>query len=512
MEASNSRFTSVRWAAVVAIVMATTIACSASDGSSAFAPPDDPLGVVDDLRDDSNRDLVKWVMCSEVSSTVGIFSPTKQLGFVQSLTRQPTSAEPSGFQIRHRQTVGRGDLVERRDRYERTLSNDVFYDWRVPSGYPDEPSPFPVSLQTMEGVRQQLDLLPDDGELVETENPFVRFESLPIPPVLASAGQTAGVDQLGLPNRRVVWVLDVWANDAGDVRRLRAMTSTGGWRELIFVESATWPRPDLDACPEQADVSTNGWLGRDGWQPTLVVPLDVTLDPTGHPYDVAIDDTVQLRSERIGHFVVPEGKLRVADGISIGVSINETWAEEFQHVDFPVTDTEHNVTELDVIMLFEVRSYTAPLGVRAEIPGRSVQRWGDWEFAYGTDGGLGGLVTQSLIDVAREQEWDMDTQPVTFDDDPAVSDYFFADMDGVTGDDYLTFSNGFGDGGFPMAKGYDEAGDIVALIVWDNRYPWRLAVPDGTPPATVTAREAEFRRCIDDPTLVELDGSCPTTQ
>lgn len=501
----------MRWAAVATILLATTVACSESDGNSATAPPDDPLGVVTELRARNSGDLVKWAMCSEMSSTVGVFSPTQQLGFVQSLTRQPTEAEPSGFQIRHRQIVGRGDLVESRDRYERTLSGDSFYDWRSASGYPLEPSPLPASLQSVDGLLEQLALLPDDGELVNTDDPFVRFESLPVSHSVLPVEQTAGADQLGLPNRRVVWVLDVWADEAGDIERLRAMTSTGDWRELIFVESDTWPQPDLDRCPEQADATSRDWRGRDGWEPTLVVPLDVTLDPDGRPYDVAIDDAVTLEREQVGRLVVPDGKLRVVDGISIGVSINEMYPEEFQPVDFPITDIEHGVTELDVAVMFEVSNFTVPLGIRADIPGRVVERWGDWEFAYGTDGGLGGLVTQSLIGIAREKEWDVDTQPITFEDVPDSSDYFFADMDGIPGDDYLTFSNGFGDGGFPMAKGYDEAGDIVALVVWDNRYPWRLAVPDGTPPATVTAREAEFQRCIDDLTLVELDGSCPTT-
>lgn len=500
----------MRWVPVAAIVLTSTLACSGTGGSSATVAVDDPLGVVTDLLTGDSDDLVTWTMCSEMSSTVGIFSPTKDVGFVESFTRQPTDAEPPGFQLRHQQTVGRGDLVERRYRYERTLGIDGFYDWTSPSSYPAEPSPVPTSLRTVDGLLEQLGLSPDDGDLIEADEPFVRFESLPVSHTVLSSEEIAGVDQLGLPNRSVVWVLDVWADDAGDVRRLRAMTSTGDWRELRFVESANWPQPDLDGCPERADTPSQGWLGRDGWEPTLVVPLDVTLDPAGRPYDVAVDDAVELEHRLIGRLVVPDGELRVADGISIGVSINGMQAEEFQHVDFPVTDDELLVTGLDVTMLLlAVGESTEPLAVRAEIPGRSVERWGNLEFAYGTDGGLGGLVTQRLVDVAHQHAWDMDTQPITFEDDD-YSDYFFADMDRIPGDDYLTFANGFGDGAFPMAKGYDEAGDVVALVVWDIRYPWRLAVPDGTPPADVTAREQEIQRCIDDPSLVELDGSCPT--
>lgn len=236
-------------------------------------------------------------------------------------------------------------------------------------------------------------------------------------------------------------------------------------------------------------------------------PLRVSTDAEGRPYDVVVRDGDGHEIDWLTHFVVPEGELRVADGIALGTSSGRLSAGEVVEVDFPAAGGER--VELDVFTIRETGTFSSLLGVRFETSGATVNRWADWEYAYGTDGGLGGVTTQHLIDVAHANDWDEVSQPFSFGDD-WEPEYWLEDLDGISGDDFFVFANGFGDGAFPMARGFDRDGALVALVVWDNRYPWRLAVSDGRPPDTVRLREEEFIRCMEEPVLVELDGSCPT--
>ena len=71
-----------------------------------------------------------------------------------------------------------------------------------------------------------------------------------------------------------------------------------------------------------------------------------------------------------------------------------------------------------------------------------------------------------------------------------------ADLDDEPGLDAILFSNGFGDGGFPMSRGYDADGELAAVAIWHLLGPWRLGVPEGEPPPDVTAREQEMRECL----------------
>jgi hypothetical protein len=142
---------------------------------------------------------------------------------------------------------------------------------------------------------------------------------------------------------------------------------------------------------------------------------------------------------------------------------------------------------------------------------RTVVGWSDWEFGYGTDGGLGGLVTRSVLDRAEEDDWNYENSPINFElEDRFGEGTSLWDLDGEPGDDLLIFENGFGDGAFPMARGLDADRNTVSLVLWDNRYPWRLAIPDGTPPPTVTDREREFQECRDGERTIGPDGSCPS--
>jgi hypothetical protein len=125
----------------------------------------------------------------------------------------------------------------------------------------------------------------------------------------------------------------------------------------------------------------------------------------------------------------------------------------------------------------------------------STVEWGPFEHAYGTDGGVGAVTSQAVIGVAS-------TPPARdsfIEDVDHGATYQLFDLDGAPGVDSMIFSNGFGDGGFPLSRGYDEAGEMVAVMIWDNRFPWRLAVPDGTPPPDVTERGSSSRSVSTEP-------------
>lgn len=219
-------------------------------------------------------------------------------------------------------------------------------------------------------------------------------------------------------------------------------------------------------------------------EPTPAEALRVPLDSQGRPYDAPVHQPATTQTRAVGTLDVVDGQLQVMDGIAL-VS---------QPVDDGVLVEVDGDERLAVDVVWQVyEGFEAVLGVRVSRPGRpAVARWERFEPAYGTDGGLGGITSTAVVRRARAtapQDWpqvDLRT----------VQDVRLLDLDGRPGDDSLVFTNGFGDGGFPLSRGVDASGRLVAVLVWDQRYPWRLAVPEGTPPPDVTEREEEIADCI----------------
>jgi hypothetical protein len=226
-------------------------------------------------------------------------------------------------------------------------------------------------------------------------------------------------------------------------------------------------------------------------KPIDAADISVFLDPDGRPYDSSWDpEAVEVETERFGTLVVPGGSIR-----TVGGEYAPYWAE-----DTDPTVSFGDAEELDVSVIWESTGGDAArqvLGIRLDVPDTAVERWLPLESAYGTDGGTGGIVAAELAatevddDAAERELWDIIDELT--EDTPVVT----RDLDGTPGDDVLVFSNGYGDGGYPMSQGVDADGNTVALIVWDTRYPWRLAVPDGTPPPDVTEREDQLQQCLD---------------
>lgn len=114
-------------------------------------------------------------------------------------------------------------------------------------------------------------------------------------------------------------------------------------------------------------------------------------------------------------------------------------------------------------------------------------RWeADDRFGFTTDGGIGYLGSPDAVPLADgefDEEvfwWFLD---FSADDaeEPICWQYRY---DG--GSNFVVFSNGYGDGGFPGAVGYDSDGEAVAITWFFGWESWILAGIPGEPPAPIT--------------------------
>ena len=252
--------------------------------------------------------------------------------------------------------------------------------------------------------------------------------------------------------------------------------------------------------------SCSGSLGRDpGSSPTTTVtsttlaptgkPIDpaligVTLDPDGRPYDATFGSgaEVEWQERRLTTLAAPGGRIAVIGGEYLliggdldGATIVRLGAERLV------------VSAIRPLVDGELAAEVG--GLRIARPGSRVVRWGPFEVGYGTDGGMGGVAAAGLADGVSDDPTD-DASQAVYDSLDATGSYV-ADADGDEGTDLVVFDNGYGDGEFPLSRGFDEQGRLVAVMVWTTTTPWRLAVPDGTPPRDVTEREDELQACLD---------------
>lgn len=239
-------------------------------------------------------------------------------------------------------------------------------------------------------------------------------------------------------------------------------------------------------------------------EPTDAADLGVVLDEQGRPYDVVADRGWQARTvrvEAVSDVFVPGGHVRTMDGNSLQVD-PQFFADEAQSVEFGARE----LLQLSLVLEageYEGEPWESVLGVRLDVEGEVVAEWEPFEYAYGTDGGVGGVTAQSMLD---DPVW-TGSDGMLFDWD-YEDDFYLGDHDGLPGLETFVFSNGYGDGGFPMSRGLNTDGELVALLIWDTRYPWRLAVPDGRPPSDVTLREDQFLECMAGTRLINQWGEC----
>ena len=374
-------------------------------------------------------------------------------------------------------------------------------------------------LRTPEGVVAQFAIDGVEPEpLVDRDGrTFQRYEVLPTTFAYVPDHAVRPVGSVLLhPVTDLVWALDLWIDDVGRTERIRLMTDAPGprWAELRFiagpgVEDAL--RPALD-CPTELGTATGPWMGHESWDQTLRAPLKVSVDQAGRPYDTELQPGWTTAVEEVGVLVVPDGELRVVDGNAIEVD-PAYFADEATAIDFGET------VAVDLSFVRQSDGEPGPiLGVRLDVPGTVVDRWSRFEPAYGTDGGVGGVTTRRLIELASsfgddiDPTWHVNPAVVAVTEEwvlvPDGPDHFLGDLDPTPGDDTLVFHNGWGDGAFPLSRGFDVGGELVSVLIWDVRHPWRPAVPDGTPPPDVTEREQELQECLDGERDIDAYGNC----
>lgn len=207
---------------------------------------------------------------------------------------------------------------------------------------------------------------------------------------------------------------------------------------------------------------------------------------------------------RLGRFHVPEGPILVGDGISISPEFHPT-IQEFTKV------ASTGSSDWDVSIVPFNGGATV---FRLQKPNTLVEQWSAFESAYGTDGGLGGVT--SSVPLGAPGWANMTsifgggmlpkvrvvlTTGEILDEVPAKEEYFSLVMNDADEDqlfDTIVFSNGYGDGGFPLSRGLDSEGETVAIVISSQMLPWRLTVPDGSPPPDVTAEEIRIATCPQD--------------
>ena len=272
-------------------------------------------------------------------------------------------------------------------------------------------------------------------------------------------------------------------------------------RPLIFVAAAfvlgiaglaaAWAaldRGDDEAAPATTSPST----------PTF---LDVTVDPSGHPYDVALGGRAKVERSPLAILHAPSRRVLFLGGEATPY----VKAGEYE----PVTLAERPERRYPVHAIW-VRGtrYDSIVGVVIVERDTRVVRWQQLQrVAYGTDGGVGGITTVEWAARPKELE---NVVSRLYDEELIESSRqsFTADVDGHRGVDTIVFANGFGDGGFPSIAGYDASGARAAIVLWTIAAPWRLAFPTGTPPPEVTRREKTLAACLDGRRTVELGMRC----
>jgi hypothetical protein len=270
----------------------------------------------------------------------------------------------------------------------------------------------------------------------------------------------------------------------------------------VLVAACADDRPDGASGnePTATPTSTTSTTSTTTSVPPSAGDLGVVLDPDGRPFDAQHAADLTTSTELLGRLAVPDGQLRIMDGNALEVSPS-FFADEATNLD--LGDVESVDAHVVWIWRHDHSSRT-PVGIRLDLDEGPVARWGPFEHAYGTDGGVGGITSQAVI----ERSEDMASDPFVAIDHRQV--LHVLDLDGAPGDDSIIFFNSHGDGAFPLTRGFDEDGELASVVVWAPIYPWRLAISDGTPPQDVTRREDELAACLDGSRPLDAHGECPS--
>jgi hypothetical protein len=217
---------------------------------------------------------------------------------------------------------------------------------------------------------------------------------------------------------------------------------------------------------------------------------DVLLDPQGRPYDAPLFPGSKLARRPLAVLHAPSGhvlfmggeRLPFPDAGAPGAALAERPDRRYPvHAIWEVRER----SGLESIVGLVIVERDTPI-----VTWRVLHKT-----AYVTDGGVGGITTSEWATRGASQENEVG-KLYTSELIQKGRQYFTADVDGHAGVDTIGFLNGWGDGVFPSIAGYDASGDRVEIVLWTKVVPWRLAFPEGKPPALITKAEDDFAECL----------------
>ena len=214
---------------------------------------------------------------------------------------------------------------------------------------------------------------------------------------------------------------------------------------------------------------------------------DVSLDPSGRPYDVELTSGVKIERRPIAVLHAPSRRVLFLGGEYLS-------DPEIDHNATRVTLGERKGRRYPVEAIWSMYrdGYEEIVGVVIVEGDAPIVRWQELQpQAYGTDAGLGGITTAEWAALPEDERQQHERSLIEWQSESASFDF-----DGYPGTDIIGFGNGYGDGGFPSVAGYDASGARAAIAIWSLVVPWRLGFPEGKPPAQVTQRENQFAACL----------------
>lgn len=262
-------------------------------------------------------------------------------------------------------------------------------------------------------------------------------------------------------------------------------------------------------------------------RPTPAEELGIVLDATGRPFDYYRGPAGTTTEQRLlTRLQVNDGPLEVVDGDALYrpllVTIGETESVDFRagtELDLRIIWQQRAIDEGTAENREDDRTKFYPigdasdgereesiLGVLVSVPGATVSRWARFEPAYDSADGLGAVISRAAL------EWADDNiefgEPLLVDPLPDDRPYRLVDVDGEQGFDLFLFDNGGEPGAQVLTEGFDADDRLVAIMLWHRRHPWRLAVPEGSPPPDIVEREEELMDCIEGRRLIDRWGRC----
>jgi hypothetical protein len=256
-----------------------------------------------------------------------------------------------------------------------------------------------------------------------------------------------------------------------------------------WVAGSDEPEQWVVTLPERTASATSAPLG----SPAPRAPVEVSLDPSGRPYDEHLRPRASMERRRLTIVRAPSRRVLFMGG-------EETmYVRAGEHTPVELAERPGRRYPVDAIWLrepFRKRFFESIVGVVLVERETPVVRWRELHrVAYGTDAGLGAITTPEWAALPKGDKNPIDRLYWSHLVD-AGRLWTQGDVDGHDGIDTVIFSNGFGDGGFPSIAGYDAAGRRAEIVLWTIVAPWRIAFPEGTPPTQVTQREKALAACL----------------